>query len=198
MTLKNLFHWFWSTLALGSVSALVLAFLIEAVTGGNVFGEIGQLLLLALTLSAAAELGFFSYLVFNWLSRGLIRNKGVYDAILFFLTALVIGNLVYLNAVKFSGTDFWIHLSIPAVVLIAALITAWAKTRMTNGSAWWPTFFFMTAATILECIPSINAKAGEVPVPILLHTVLVVLICNAWQILRLHRWVSPKKEKTRG
>jgi KinB signaling pathway activation protein len=193
MTLKNLFHWFWSTLAVGGGAALAIAFVMEAVMGESVFGPLMQQLLLSLTLAAAAELGFFSYMVFNWLSRGLVRNKGVYDGILFFLLALVLGNLLYMNAVKYKGADFWIHLSISALILLAAVVVASVKARWTNRSAWIPTLFFMTVATVIEAIPSLNPKAGEVPVPILLHAVLVLIICNAWQILRLHRWLERKE-----
>ncbi|MRG28614.1 hypothetical protein GIJ05_10660 [Laceyella tengchongensis] len=191
MTLKKLFYWFWSTLALGGVTALVLAFVLEILVGQKMFGDITQQLLLSLTLAAVAELGFFAYLVFNFLAKGLIRNKLGYDVTMLVLTVIILGNLVYLNAVKFSGESFWLHLLIPFIILLTALIVAKLKEKSTNVSAYIPTLFFMVVATILEAIPSINSKAGEIPLLIIFHSVVVLLVCNAWQILQLHRWIKP-------
>jgi KinB signaling pathway activation protein len=77
----------------------------------------------------------------------------------------------------------------------AGTFVAWLKMRWTNPGALIPTLFFMVAATTLEAIPSINSKAGELPVIFIFFTILVLLICNAWQILQLHRWVKKENKK---
>jgi KinB signaling pathway activation protein len=68
---------------------------------------------------------------------------------------------------------------------------AWFKVRQTHrAAAWIPTIFFMVVATTLEMIPSIHFKVGEVGIFFILFTVTILLTCNAWQILQLHRWVQ--------
>ena len=195
MTLRKLIYWFFSTLILGCVTAIILGFLFEQIAGEGLFGSLTGQLLLGLTLAAVAELGFFAYLVFNWLAKGLLRKKIVYDTVMILLILVLIGNLLYLNLAKYQGEDFWLHLLVPTVIVLSAVIVAGLKRKWTNQSAYIPTLFFIIAATTIEAIPSINPKEGEVPLLIMMHTVLVLLVCNAWQILQLHRWVQPAAPK---
>jgi KinB signaling pathway activation protein len=198
MTLRKLIYWFFSTLILGCVTAIILGFLFEQAAGEVLFGSLTSQLLLGLTLAAVAELGFFAYLVFNWLAKGLLRKKTVYDTVMLLLILILTGNLLYLNFAKYQGEEFWLHLLVPTVIVLSAILIAGLKQKWTNQSAYIPTLFFVIAATTIEAIPSINPKEGEVPLLIMMHTVLVLLVCNAWQILQLHRWVQPssaEKEK---
>lgn len=195
MTLKKLFFWFWTTLALGAVSAVLIGELVNMVLGKDPFGPVTQLLLSGLTFAAVSQLGFFSYLVFNWLGKGLVRSKWLYDAIQIILLLTVLGNLIYLNVAKFDGAMLWLHLLIPFFIVAAGVFVAWLKMRWTNPSAFIPTLFFMVAATTLEAIPSMNSRAGELPVVFIFFTVMTLLVCNAWQILQLHRWVKKENKK---
>ncbi|MBH8604881.1 MULTISPECIES: KinB-signaling pathway activation protein [unclassified Thermoactinomyces] len=191
MTLKKLLYWFWSTLFIGGASALILSSIFEWSAGSDLFGPIPKQLLLSLTLAALAELGFFSFLVFNWLAKGLIRQKSAYDLFLLFLMLIVLGDWVYLNLSKFNGESLWLHLLVPFTVLLAAFIVAGLKVKWTQKTAYVPTFFFMVVATVIEAVPTFHTKAGEIPLLMILHTVIVLLICNAWQILQLHRLAAP-------
>lgn len=195
MTLKKLIYWFITTLVIGCLTAVIIGVSFAQITGQEMFGSITGQLLLGLTLGAAAELGFFAFLVFNWLAKGLLRNKTVYDSVIFLLILVLLGNLLYLNSVKFSGESFWLHLLIPVVIVLSAIIVAGLKRKWTNPGATVPTLFFMIAATAIEAIPSLNPKEGEIPLFIITHTVLVLLVCNAWQILQLHRWVQTTPAK---
>ncbi|TCS94138.1 KinB-signaling pathway activation protein [Hazenella coriacea] len=196
MTLKKLIFWFWSTLLIGAVTALALAYLFEFIVGEVIFGIFTGRLLLGLSLAAIAELGFFSYLIFNWLSRGLIRNRNWYHIFLLGLVAVVLGNLVYLTFIKFKGEDFWIYLLIPVLITVVALVISQVKAKWTQPIAFIPTLFFMVAATTLEAIPSINIMGQETPFLILLQNILVLLVCNGWQILQLHKWVQKPNKKS--
>jgi KinB signaling pathway activation protein len=103
MTLKKLFFWFWSTLAMGTILGVVLGEGMNRIIGKPLFGPLMKDILSASTFAAVSQLGFFSYLVFNWLSHGLVRNRFLYQVIQVFLIFIVIGNLVYLNVSKFAG-----------------------------------------------------------------------------------------------
>ncbi|SEN61802.1 KinB-signaling pathway activation protein [Lihuaxuella thermophila] len=195
MTLRKLFFWFWTTLALGALSAVLIGVTLNMVLDPDPFGPVTQLLLSGSTFAAVAQLGFFSYLVFNWLAKGLVRSRWLYDFIQIILLFIVIGNLVYLHVVKFDGRMLWMHLWIPLLIVAVGVLVAWLKLRQTNPSAFIPTLFFMVTATTLEAIPSINARAGELPVVFIFFTIMILLVCNAWQILQLHRWVKKENKK---
>ncbi|MGA8943658.1 MAG: KinB-signaling pathway activation protein [Thermoactinomyces sp.] len=197
MTLKKLIYWFVTTLVIGCLSATIMGIFFEQLARQEIFGSTRDQILLGLTLGAVAELGFFAFLVFNWLAKGLLRNKIVYDRVILFLLFALLGNLLYLNSVKFDGKSFWLHLMIPAVIVLSAVIVAGLKRKWTNSGATIPTLFYMIAATIIEAIPSLNPKEGEIPLWIIMHSVLVLLICNAWQILQLHRWVPNTTAKNK-
>lgn len=193
MTLKKLFFWIISTLVVGAVMAIVFGYSINAVTGTNL-GAFTQILLTGLTFAAVAELGFFSYLVFNWLAKGFLRNPKLFSSIQIFLILILLFNLVYLNTSKFAGASLWAHLLVPLTILLVSLAVAGWKTAKSVPEAFVPTLFFMVAATTLESIPSINSKAGEVPLPFVVFTVVILLVCNSYQILQLS-WLVTRSQK---
>ncbi|WP_028778653.1 KinB-signaling pathway activation protein [Shimazuella kribbensis] len=193
MTLKKLFFWIVSTLLVGAVLSIVFGYGIGAITGTD-FGAFTQILLTGLTFAAVAELGFFSYLVFNWLAKGFLRNPKLFSSIQIFLILILLANLVYLNISKFAGSSLFTHLFVPVLILVVSLVVAWWKSARSVQQAFVPTLFFMVVGTTLESIPSINSKAGEVPLPFVVFTVLILLACNSYQILQLS-WLVKRSQK---
>ena len=60
---------------------------------------------------------------------------------------------------------------------------------MTNRNAFIPTLFFMCAVSVLEAVPALkldNAASS-------LFMLAPLLVCNAWQILILHKVLDNKK-----
>jgi KinB signaling pathway activation protein len=195
MTLKKLFFWIGTTLLLGAVLAVLVSYVIGWITGVSL-GSLPEVLLTGLTFAAVAELGFFSYLVFNWLARGLFRNQQLFVVVQILLIVILLGNLIYLNVNKFTGTQLWKHLVIPVVIMLISILVASWKAKQSTSQAFIPTFFFLTVATTLESIPSLNSKAGELPFPFVLFTVLILLICNVYQILQLS-WLVTRSPKNK-
>jgi KinB signaling pathway activation protein len=189
MTLKKLMIWFWSTLAIGTALGVGFGKLIGLVTGVEL-GDLTKLLLTGATFGSVALLGFFAYLIFNWLGNGLFRKQSHFQVLQVILIFLVLGNLIYLNLSKFAGDAFWVHLVIPCLIVAVGWVVAFLKVKGTNHKTFIPTLFFMIAATILEATPSLNSKSGEVPLSHIFFTILILLSCNAWQILNLHRWTK--------
>src|SRR5262245_18060353 len=101
------------------------------------------------------------------LFNGLVRNRKLYEVFQISLILLVVGLLVYMNVVKFSGESLVTHLLIPLLIIIVALGVAWLKVKWTQTSGFIPTLFFMVVATSLEAIPSLNLKEGEVGIPLI-------------------------------
>ncbi|SDY91642.1 KinB-signaling pathway activation protein [Thermoactinomyces sp. DSM 45892] len=195
MTLKSLFKWYFSTLLIGASVTCILGLVSYWITGSSLFGPVNLLLLTGLLLPSITQLGFFSYLVFNWLSMGLVRNQKTFNTIQVFFLLVVFGCVVYLNVNKYNGTDLWMHLSIPIILFVVSVIIGKQKVRFTQKAAFIPTLFFMFTVTMLEAIPTMNIKGGEAPVLSITSTVFVLVTCNAWQILNLQRWTRARKEE---
>jgi KinB signaling pathway activation protein len=180
MTLKRVFFWVWSTLLVGGVSVFLFTPFIQV-------QSYLQQLLVGLTLASVAELGFFSYLIFNWLCKGQLKSRKTFYLIQIGLIFIVLLNFTYLCMHRVHEREAILLL---AIVLSASLLTAYVKSKCTHNIAWLPTCFFMVVATILEATPSFQTKLITVPFTLLLQTVSVLLVCNAWQILQLHKWVQ--------
>ena len=60
---------------------------------------------------------------------------------------------------------------------------------MTNRNAFVPTLFFMFAVTVLEAVPALKLDIAASTIFMLAP----LLVCNAWQILTLHKILDNKK-----
>lgn len=83
------------------------------------------------------------------------------------------------------------YVGTPVLIAVAGLIVSQVKVKLTNASARIPTLFFMIVVTCLEMLPafSINDLTS------LLYVSLVLLACNAWQILIFHKLTNTKKHQ---
>lgn len=192
MNLKKLFFLFWTTLIIGGGTGLLLGFLLQSYLGG--FAWLDSLMM-GFTCSSVSMLGFFAYLIFQWLALGFVRSKKIYNWILVILLLFVTINLFFLNFNNFKDQGFGVQILIPMLLIGIGILVAWLKVRWTNKSAWVPTLFFMIAVTTFEAIPSLNPKGETTTLVTVIFTVLILLICNAWQILQLHRLVQPVQKK---
>ncbi|PTM54645.1 KinB-signaling pathway activation protein [Desmospora activa] len=193
MTIRKLFFLFWTTLALGTLTAPLAGGLLQLF-----FGPLGidfvYLLWAGLMFGAIAQMGFFAYMVFNMVARGFIRNPYLYQGLQLLFTVLVLVN-IFSTPFRLQGeetTSFTLHLVLPLTILIVSLIVAWFKMKATNEMGFIPALFFMVAATWLEAVPSIEAQSLEM----MLLMVLTLMACNTWQIMQLHRLLEPAKTST--
>jgi KinB signaling pathway activation protein len=193
MKLKNLILWFFLTIAISGIISIPLGFLLEFLMGDKLFIAPTQMLLSGLTFGSVALLGFFSYLIFNWLALGILRNATLFQWVQIALILVVMVQVYIVQFQSFQRESIWIRLAIPFVILIVSICIAGWKAKKTNPSAFIPTLFFMIVVTVLEALPSLHSKAGNLPFAYVLFTVLILLICNAFQIGNLHRWVSSPK-----
>jgi len=75
------------------------------------------------------------------------------------------------------------------VIAVSAAVALW-KVKLTNKSGFISTFFFMAAGTILEVQPALKLDNTSS----YLFMLIPLLVCNAWQILTLHKIIDKKKE----
>lgn len=201
MTLRKWNYLFWTTLLIGTVAGMITSVLIKLTVPNFDFLGISVgwyewifMLFGASMIAVLSEMGFFAYLIVRFVAMSLFRGKLLYwDILQVVLIVIALFDIVYL---RYTGAtdNSWLHyIALPVFILLVSVVVAERKVKETNRSARIPTLFFMCVVTIVEAIPAFNLDEAT-------YTIIMVvplLVCNAWQILLLHRLVpatsgSPK------
>ncbi|WP_339314997.1 KinB-signaling pathway activation protein [Paenibacillus sp. FSL M7-0896] len=193
MSLRKWFYLFWTTLLIGAGGAVIAGLALQIGNGGIQFKGTADLLLYSLILlgygvlvSVYAQLGFFAYLILNYTGIGVFPRKA-WRYIQLVLAVLALFELMFLRTFVSGDQSARTDLTLGVAILFTALIVSWLKIRSTNASAWVPTFFFMTAITIVEIIGVLRIGVDSATIFILVP----LIACNAFQILMLHRVLKP-------
>lgn len=197
MTLRKWFHLFWTTLLLGMIVSLGIGLILQysdrefSVMGLSAVGfNVLNMLLGGATISVLSQMGFFAYLIVRFIAAGIIRSKTVWDLLQLAVVIVVLFDLVYLRMTNFEGTGSVLsYFVLPAIILVISIAVSYWKVKMTNRNAFIPTLFFMCAVSVLEAVPALkldNAASS-------LFMLAPLLVCNAWQILILHKVLDNKK-----
>lgn len=193
LNIKKWFYLFWTTLLIGAGGAAVAGLFLQTVNGRIDFKSTADLFIYPLILfgygmlvSVYAQMGFFAYLILNYMGNGVFPRK-VWQYIQLVLAVLALLELMFLRAFVGGDRDTGSDLILGIAILLTALIVSYFKVRSTNTSAWVPTFFFMTAITIVEIIGVLRIGVDNATVFI----VIPLIACNAFQILMLHRILKP-------
>lgn len=194
LSLRKWFYLFWTTILIGAGGAVIAGIALQIVNGGIEFKSTADFLIYPLILlgygmlvSVYSQLGFFAYLVLNYMGTGVFSRK-VWQYIQLVLAVLALLELIFLRTFVGGDRNVVSDLALGLGILLTAIIVAYFKVRSTNISAWIPTFFFMTAVTILEAIGVLRIGVDSATVFI----VVPLIACNAFQILMLHRILKPK------
>ncbi|HZG55573.1 KinB-signaling pathway activation protein [Paenibacillus sp.] len=193
----NLAKWttlFLSTVGLGIAAAIAVGavvFLANPEVSPQTMGLEGlafnllQTAIVGALLGAFSHMGFFAYLTVNFFAQGIFRNKLLWMYVQVFFIVVVAFYAVALRVP--AGESFVPYAWLPVLVLLGAYLVSRRKATQTNRNAFVPTMFFMTAVTLLEAVPALrqyNAYGTAM-------MVLPLFVCNAWQILRLHKVLGP-------
>jgi len=180
---------FLTTLLIGGIGGILSGLLIgreELLSGSLANILMGMLmnLLFGLTISVVAQMGLFAYMTLNFLALSVLKSGSLWKSIQVFLILFTFFDMVYLRYGTYSrGTSIWPYLIEPALLLAIALVTAYAKVRLTHPGAWIPTLFFMFVVTAIEWIPGLRAQdAGSI-----MAMAVPLIFCNVWQVMHLHR-----------
>lgn len=143
------------------------------------------------TFSVLSQMGFFSYLIVRYIAIGFIKNQRIWEWMQLILIAVAFFDLTYLSHHAFAKAgESWVHfLGLPSLLFVIALAVSYWKMKLTKPSGFIPTLFFMFVVTILEAVPAL--KLNSPPSYFFMLTPLIV--CNAWQILQLHRIIRTKQ-----
>lgn len=143
-------------------------------------------------ISVYSQLGFFAYLILNYMGRGTFSIK-TWNYIQLALTILALLELMFFRIFMDNSKTGFTDMLLSFIILATALVTAYFKVKATNSNALIPTLFFMIALTIVETIGVLNIGENAATT----FTVIPLLACNTYQILMLHRIVSRTDSKAK-
>lgn len=193
LSIRKWFYLFWTTLLIGAGGAVIAGLVLQAVNGRIDFKSTLDLMLYPLILfgygmlvSVYSQLGFFAYLILNYMGIGVFPRKA-WQYIQLVLAVLAVLELVFLRSVVGGERGLASDLILGIMILLTAVAVTYFKVRSTNLSAWIPTFFFMTAITIVETVGVLRIGVESATVFIIVP----LIACNAFQILMLHRVLKP-------
>jgi KinB signaling pathway activation protein len=144
--------------------------------------------LIGMTFGAFSHMGFFAYLMLNYIARSIFKRPYSWVAIQGFLALVVLVEIAYWTYdTNFPRYTYW---AIPLAIAIASILVAWRKVNQTSSGAWIPTVFFLVAITVIESVPVFRTE----DISSLLYQMIPIFICNGYQILQLHRILGKAPE----
>ncbi|WP_442601658.1 KinB-signaling pathway activation protein [Paenibacillus sp. KN14-4R] len=193
--LKKWLYVMWTTIVYGLISGLLLWWVLRMTVpnfilfgSGGVGEELKGVSLGLLTASMTSVLGFFAFLMLKYYMIGILKNRlKVWNFVQWFFIVLAVADLFYYFSYKGQSTQSAaISLLLPALLLVFSIIVAMWKVKLTNRGALLPTLFFMIVGTALMSLPVFKADDFFST----LFMMVVLLVCNARQILILHKLVK--------
>ncbi|GMB10039.1 KinB-signaling pathway activation protein [Thermolongibacillus altinsuensis] len=190
---------FLSTLVVGGISTGIVGFAIKWNEYKHLFAsfdvkEIISVLIwligVGFIFSVISQMGFFAYLTIHRFGLGIFRSVPLWNSVQLVLIAFVLFDLVYFRYQLFAeeGESLFSYIGIAVFIFIFGLIVAYIKMKQTNKEAFVPALFFMTVVTIIEWFPVLRINEES-----WLYLMLFpLLICNAYQLLILHKLIGTK------
>lgn len=153
------------------------------------------MIVVGLTMSLIAQMGFFAYLTIHQFGHNMFRSLRLWNWVQLLIIAIVIFDLIvfrFLPNVETGGQGF-LYGTLLFILLAVSLTTAYFKAKWTAKSAFISALFFMIVVTTLEWLPALMVRAGNVDswVTLLLFPLLAV---NAYQLLALPKYNEKSEE----
>ncbi|MFX3648778.1 MAG: KinB-signaling pathway activation protein [Paenibacillus sp.] len=191
MNLRKWFFLFWTALLIGAAGALGTGLIMMLLNGEKTNGLNDFLLYLLILfgsgvmISVYSQMGFFAYLILNYMGKGVFPKRG-WQIVQVVLTVLALFDVMFLRLFVGGDRERISDIVLGLIILAAAIVTAYVKVKLTHLSALVPTLFFMIAVTIVETIGVLRIDVNAATIFI----VVPLLLCNAYQMLILHRLVD--------
>ncbi|GAA4723930.1 KinB-signaling pathway activation protein [Brevibacillus fulvus] len=191
MNLRKYGWLFGTTLLVGGIGGILAGFIVgraDLFDGGvgNFLIATFMNLLFGLSISVLTQMGFFAYMMLNYLAQSVFKSRGLWRNIQILLILFTFFDFVYLRySLGVQGDSLWPYFVEPSVLLLVSVIAAYAKVRLTNPTAWVPTVFFLFVGTTIEWIPALRENAYSA-----IFMAVPLLFCNIWQVLHLQRLVK--------
>ncbi|MDA1871779.1 KinB signaling pathway activation protein KbaA [Bacillus thuringiensis] len=187
---------FLTTLFLGGISTVIIGFVLEWDRYDKFFQNFDVKEILAVSFwlmgvgfifSVISQMGFFAYLTIHRFGLGMFRSSSLWNAVQLFFIAFVLFDFVYLRSVLIANGEISLgnNILVAGILFVFGAIVAYVKSKETNKKAFVPALFFMVVVTILEWVPALRINDTDW----LYLMVIPLLLCNAYQLLVLHRLI---------
>ncbi|MBJ9983540.1 KinB signaling pathway activation protein KbaA [Bacillus sp. S70] len=188
---------FLTTLFLGGISTVIVGFVLEWDRYDKFFQNFDVKEILAVSFwlmgvgfifSVISQMGFFAYLTIHRFGLGMFRSSSLWNAVQLFFIAFVLFDFVYLRSVLIANGEISLgnNILVAGILFVFGAIVAYVKSKETNKKAFVPALFFMVVVTILEWVPALRINDTDW----LYLMVIPLLLCNAYQLLVLHRLIG--------
>ncbi|MGN5653651.1 KinB signaling pathway activation protein KbaA [Bacillus sp. Brlt_9] len=188
---------FFTTLFLGGISTVIIGFVLEWDKYAKFFQNSDAKEILAVSFwlmgvgfifSVISQMGFFAYLTIHRFGLGMFRSPSLWNTVQLFFIAFVLFDFVYLRSVLIANGEVSLgnNILVAGVLFVFGAIVAYIKSKETNKKAFVPALFFMVVVTILEWVPALRINDTDW----LYLMVIPLLLCNAYQLLILHRLIG--------
>ncbi|PFJ12927.1 KINB signaling pathway activation protein [Bacillus cereus] len=188
---------FLTTLFLGGISTVIIGFVLEWDKYNKFFQNFDGKEILAVSFwlmgvgfifSVISQMGFFAYLTIHRFGIGMFRSPSLWNAVQLFFIAFVLFDFVYLRSVLIENGEVSLgnNILVAGMLFVFGAIVAYVKSKETNKKAFVPALFFMVVVTILEWVPALRINDTDW----LYLMVIPLLLCNAYQLLILHRLIG--------
>ncbi|QQU30328.1 KinB signaling pathway activation protein KbaA [Bacillus cereus] len=188
---------FLTTLFLGGISTVIIGFVLEWDKYNKFFRNFDGKEILAVSFwlmgvgfifSVISQMGFFAYLTIHRFGLGMFRSSSLWNAVQLFFIAFVLFDFVYLRSVLIANGEVSLgnNILVAGMLFVFGAIVAYVKSKETNKKAFVPALFFMVVVTILEWVPALRINDTDW----LYLMVIPLLLCNAYQLLVLHRLIG--------
>ncbi|PEQ47445.1 KINB signaling pathway activation protein [Bacillus cereus] len=188
---------FFTTLFLGGISTVIIGFVLEWDKYAKFFQNFDGKEILAVSFwlmgvgfifSVISQMGFFAYLTIHRFGLGMFRSSSLWNAVQLFFIAFVLFDFVYLRSVLIANGEVSLgnNILVAGILFVFGAMVAYVKSKETNKKAFVPALFFMVVVTILEWVPALRINDTDW----LYLMVIPLLLCNAYQLLILHRLIG--------
>lgn len=192
---------FFTTLFLGGISTVIIGFVLEwdkyvkffqNFDGKEILAVSFWLMGVGFIFSVISQMGFFAYLTIHRFGLGMFRSPSLWNAVQLFFIAFVLFDFVYLRSVLIANGEVSLgnNILVAGVLFMFGAIVAYIKSKETNKKAFVPALFFMVVVTILEWVPALRINDTDW----LYLMVIPLLLCNAYQLLILHRLIGKRSK----
>lgn len=153
------------------------------------------LVVVGMTMSLIAQMGFFAYLTIHQFGINMFRTLTLWNWVQLLIIAVVIFDLIVFRFMPNAETSAqgWLYAGLLGVLIGTGIVTAYFKAKWTTKSTFISALFFMISVTTLEWLPVLMVQAGNVDswVTLLLFPFLAV---NAYQLLVLPKYNAKSDE----
>lgn len=190
---------FLTTLAIGGITTAITGFAIRWSEYESLFAQlhIGEFFAVLMwfigfgfIFSVISQMGFFAYLTVHRFGLGIFRSISLWNSVQLVIISFVLFDLVYFRYQVFAekGESIVSYILVALFILLVGLVVAYMKKRETNKEAFIPALFFMTVVTVIEWFPALRTNDQY-----WLYLMLIpLLVCNAYQLLILHKLTRTK------